>query len=169
MVLYRSPKWKRHVIVIDEFSMLDFFLFRMAEGLCRKFAKNHTHDLPWGGRHIIMLGDPAQLPSSNCNSKVRHIRMCVWPRPLPQCMGGKHSYLYKHGKTSKCHNSNLEAWIDNPHHQIPSSYSFCAPIQNLCPPVPPWFSSFFLLSGWQASDTLSRKKSRYDVTATTWC
>ena len=43
--------------------MLDFFLFHTAEGLCRKFAKNHRYDLPWGGRHIIMLGDPAQVPS----------------------------------------------------------------------------------------------------------
>ena len=43
--------------------MLDFLLFRTAEGLCRKFAKNHQHGIPWGGRHVIMLGDPAQLPS----------------------------------------------------------------------------------------------------------
>jgi hypothetical protein len=54
---------KTDILVIDEFSMLDFFLFRTAEGLCRKFAKNHQHCLPWGGRHVIMLGDPAQLPS----------------------------------------------------------------------------------------------------------
>ena len=33
---------KTDVIVIDEFNMLDFFLFRTAEGLCRKFAKNQT-------------------------------------------------------------------------------------------------------------------------------
>lgn len=51
---------KTDVIVIDEFSMLDF---RTAEGLCRKFAKNHKHGLPWGDRHIVMLGDPTQLPS----------------------------------------------------------------------------------------------------------
>ena len=45
--------------------MLDFFLFRTAEGLCRKSTKNHQHGhgLPWGGRYVIMLGDPAQLPS----------------------------------------------------------------------------------------------------------
>ena len=43
--------------------MLNFLLFCTAEGLCRKFAKNHRHGLPWGGRHVIMLGDPAQLPS----------------------------------------------------------------------------------------------------------
>ena len=30
---------KTDVLVIDEFSMLDFFLFQTAEGLCRKFEK----------------------------------------------------------------------------------------------------------------------------------
>ena len=40
---------KTDVLVVDEFSMLDIFLFRTAEGLCRKFAKNHRHGLPWGG------------------------------------------------------------------------------------------------------------------------
>ena len=53
---------KTDIFVIDEFSMLDFFLFRTAEGLCRKFAKNNQHGFPWGGRHVIMFGDPAQLP-----------------------------------------------------------------------------------------------------------
>ena len=51
---------KTDILVIDECSMLDFFHFRTAEGLCKKFAKNHQHGFPWGG---IMLGDPAQLPS----------------------------------------------------------------------------------------------------------
>ena len=32
---------KTNVLVIDEFSMLDSFLFCTAEGLCRKYAK-HT-------------------------------------------------------------------------------------------------------------------------------
>ena len=54
---------KTDVLVIDEFSTLDFFLFRIAEGLCRKFAKHHIYGLPWGGRHVIMLDDPVQLPS----------------------------------------------------------------------------------------------------------
>ena len=54
---------KTDVIIIDEFSMLDYFLFRTAEGLCRKFAKHKVSRLPWGGRHVIMLGDPAQLPA----------------------------------------------------------------------------------------------------------
>ena len=54
---------KTDVIVIDEFSMLDYYLFRTAEGLCRKFAKHRVSRLPWGGRHVIILGDPAQLPA----------------------------------------------------------------------------------------------------------
>ena len=51
---------KTDILVIDEFSMLDFLLFRTAEGLCRKFAKSHQHGIPWD---VIMLDDPAQLPS----------------------------------------------------------------------------------------------------------
>ena len=54
---------KTDVLVIDEFSMLDYHLFRVAEGLCRKFAKKHVSCHPWGGRHVILLGDPAQLPA----------------------------------------------------------------------------------------------------------
>lgn len=54
---------KTDVIVIDEFSMLDYYLFRTAEGLCRKFANHSVSRLPWGGRHVVMLGDPAQLPA----------------------------------------------------------------------------------------------------------
>ena len=54
---------KTDVIVIDEFSMLDYYLFRTAEGLCRKFAKHRVSNRHWGGRHVIMLGDPAQLPA----------------------------------------------------------------------------------------------------------
>ena len=54
---------KTDVLVIDEFSMLDFLIFRTAEGLCRKYAKQTVSSLPWGGRHVILLGDPAQLPA----------------------------------------------------------------------------------------------------------
>ena len=43
------------MLVIDEFSMLDF--------LCRKFTKKNSSFHPWGGRHVILLGDPAQLPA----------------------------------------------------------------------------------------------------------
>ena len=54
---------KTDVLVIDEFSMLDYHLFRVAEGLCRKFAKKPASFHLWGGRHVILLGDPAQLPA----------------------------------------------------------------------------------------------------------
>ena len=54
---------KTDIIVIDEFSMLDFFIFRTAEGLARKFTEKSVSNICWGGRHIIMQGDPAQLPA----------------------------------------------------------------------------------------------------------
>ena len=54
---------KTDVLVIDEFSMLDGFLCRSAEKLCRKFCKKGMSSKPWGGRHVILLGDPAQLPA----------------------------------------------------------------------------------------------------------
>ena len=50
---------KTDVIVIDEFFMLDFFLFRTAEGLCRKFARKGASNRLWGGQHVILLEDPA--------------------------------------------------------------------------------------------------------------
>ena len=53
---------KTDEIVIDEISMLDYYLFRTA-GLCRKFAKRSVSRLSWGCRHVIMLGDLAQLPA----------------------------------------------------------------------------------------------------------
>ena len=51
------------VIYIDELSMLDWYMFQTAEGLCRKFCKKGMSEKPWGGRHVILLGDPAQLPA----------------------------------------------------------------------------------------------------------
>ena len=54
---------KTDVILIDEFSMLDFYLLRTIEGLCRKFAKHGSSHNPRGGRHMLLLGDPAQLPA----------------------------------------------------------------------------------------------------------
>ena len=54
---------KTDVLVIDEFSMLDWFLFRTAEGLCRKFSNKAFSGRPWASRHVILLGDPAQLPA----------------------------------------------------------------------------------------------------------
>ena len=54
---------KTDVPVIDEFSMLDWFLFRTAEGLCRKYSKRGYSARLWGSRHVVLLGDPAQLPA----------------------------------------------------------------------------------------------------------
>ena len=54
---------KTDVLVVDEFSMLDATLFRTMEGLCRRYAKKGSSRHPWGGRHVILLGDPAQLPA----------------------------------------------------------------------------------------------------------
>ena len=45
---------KTDVLVIDEFSTFDFFLLRTMEGLCRKFAKSHSSNRPWGGRHVTL-------------------------------------------------------------------------------------------------------------------
>ena len=47
-------------VMIDDLSMLDYYFFHTAEGLCRQFAKYSVH---WGGSHVIMFGDPAQLPA----------------------------------------------------------------------------------------------------------
>ena len=54
---------KTDVLVVDEFSMLDATLFRTMEGLCRRYAKKGSSKHPWGSRHVILLGDPAQLPA----------------------------------------------------------------------------------------------------------
>ena len=54
---------KTDVMVVDEFSMLDATLFRTMKGLCRRYAKKGSSKHPWGGRHVILLGDPAQLPA----------------------------------------------------------------------------------------------------------
>ena len=51
------------MIVIDEFSMLDFYLLRTIKGLCCKFAKHGSSRHPWDGQHVVLLGDPAQLPA----------------------------------------------------------------------------------------------------------
>ena len=32
-------------------------------GSCQKFAKHGSSRYPWGGRHVILLGDPAELPA----------------------------------------------------------------------------------------------------------
>ena len=54
---------KTDVLVVDELSMLDATLFQTTEGLCRRYAKKSSSKHPWGGRHVILFGDPAQLPA----------------------------------------------------------------------------------------------------------
>ena len=53
---------KTDVIIIDEFSMIDCTIFITIEHLCRRFASKNGQYKPWGGRHILLFGDPAQLP-----------------------------------------------------------------------------------------------------------
>lgn len=50
------------VPIVDEFSMLDLYLFRSIEGLCCKFGRQGPTRHLWGGRHVFLLGDSAQIP-----------------------------------------------------------------------------------------------------------
>ena len=42
--------------------MVDATLFINIEQLCRKFTTKGGRYKAWGGRHVILFGDPAQLP-----------------------------------------------------------------------------------------------------------
>ena len=53
---------KTNVIIIDEFSMIDCTEFMTIEQLCRRFSSKDSQYIPWGGRHVLFFGDPAQLP-----------------------------------------------------------------------------------------------------------
>ena len=53
---------KTDVIIIDEFGMIDCKIFLTIENLCRRFSTKDGRHKPWGGRHILLFGDPAQLP-----------------------------------------------------------------------------------------------------------
>ena len=53
---------KTNVIIIDELSMIDCSLFITIEHLCRRFSSKDNRYKPWGGRHVLLFGDPAQLP-----------------------------------------------------------------------------------------------------------
>ncbi|MCP3664444.1 MAG: AAA family ATPase, partial [Gammaproteobacteria bacterium] len=51
---------RTNVLVIDEFSMLDDETLQRIDGLCRKFSLRK--DKPYGNKHVILCGDPCQLP-----------------------------------------------------------------------------------------------------------
>ena len=53
---------KTDVLIIDELSMIDCTLFITIEHLCRRFSTKDNRYKPWGGRHVLLFGDPAQLP-----------------------------------------------------------------------------------------------------------
>ena len=51
--------------IIDEFAMMDRQIFLIVEQLCRKFTTKDGQFKPWGGRHVILFGDPAQLRTTS--------------------------------------------------------------------------------------------------------
>ena len=53
---------KTDVLIIDELSMIYCTLFITIEHLCRRFSSKDNRYKPWGGRHVLLFGDPAQLP-----------------------------------------------------------------------------------------------------------
>ncbi len=50
-------------IAIDEFSMLENSLFTKIEQICRETATKNLQLKPFGGKNIVLLGDPLQLPA----------------------------------------------------------------------------------------------------------
>ena len=42
--------------------MIDCTIFITIEQLCRRFSSKDARYKPWGGRHVLLFGDPAQLP-----------------------------------------------------------------------------------------------------------
>ena len=53
---------KTDVIIMDEFAIIDARIFTIIEQLCRKYTMKDGRYKAWGGRHVILYGDPAQLP-----------------------------------------------------------------------------------------------------------
>ena len=49
------------MIIIDEFSMIDCTIFITIEHRCRWFATKNGQYKPWGGHHVLLFGDLAQL------------------------------------------------------------------------------------------------------------
>ena len=53
-----------NLIIIDEFSLLKMKPFLTIDKLLRDMAPTkHQQNMPFGGKHIILMGDPAQLPA----------------------------------------------------------------------------------------------------------
>ena len=42
--------------------MIDCTIFITIEHLCRRFATKNGQYKPWGGRHVLLFGNSAQLP-----------------------------------------------------------------------------------------------------------
>ena len=42
--------------------MIDCTVFMTIEQLCRRFSFKDSRYVPWGGHHVLLFGDPAQLP-----------------------------------------------------------------------------------------------------------
>ena len=51
------------VLMIDEFFMLEFNVFHAIERISRQVSIPKNRRSPFGGKHIILMGDPAQLPA----------------------------------------------------------------------------------------------------------
>lgn len=51
------------VLIIDEFSMLEFNVFLAMDRITRQASIPKKRGSPFGGKHVILIGDPAQLPA----------------------------------------------------------------------------------------------------------
>lgn len=51
------------VLVIDEFSMFEFNVFHAMDRITRQVSISKNRRFPFGGKHIILVGDPAKLPA----------------------------------------------------------------------------------------------------------
>ena len=64
---------KTDVLIIDEFAMVDARLFITIEQLCKKYTTKDGRFKAWGGHHVILFGDPAQLPPvSHTDTYIQH-------------------------------------------------------------------------------------------------
>ena len=90
---------KTEILIIDEISMCDGFLFNIVEEVLRAVRNNSK---PFGGVQVILVGDCYQLPPVESNTKgfffVRQKRI---PTTLCQCLSiatDKHSHLPDGGR-----------------------------------------------------------------------